>query len=91
MEAKADIDTETYQPGVRSLGTDVPAGHLKSDLSPATCSLVLHRRRDLTFRGDITLSRNNHTATLQQLLKASLRAIASGNCFRERTDIHRDI
>ena len=77
MEAKADIDTETYQPGVRSLGTDVPAGHLKSDLSPTSCSLVLHRRRDLTFRGDIKLSRNNHDATLQQLLKASLGVSAS--------------
>ncbi|KAK9831558.1 hypothetical protein WJX74_000112 [Apatococcus lobatus] len=69
VEAKADIDTETYQPGVRSHGTDVPAGHFKSDLSATSCSLVLGRRRDLTLRGDIKLSRNNHTATLNQLLK----------------------
>ena len=72
-----DIDTQTYQPGVRSHGTDVPAGHIKSDLSPTSCSLVLGRRRDLTLRGDIKLSRGNHTATLNQLLKASLGVAAS--------------
>ncbi|KAK9848660.1 hypothetical protein WJX84_012173, partial [Apatococcus fuscideae] len=69
-EAKVEDDTPVYQPGAtcRDVG-DVPAGHLKSDLTPHACSIILGRRRDLTLRGDITLSRGNHSATLSQLLK----------------------
>ena len=36
-------------------GGDVPAGHLNSDLSMATCNIGLGRRRDLTLRQDLCL------------------------------------
>ncbi|KAF5832264.1 peroxiredoxin type II [Dunaliella salina] len=56
-------------PSTRAVTGEVPAGHLNSDLTRATCHIGLSRLRDLTLRQDLCLWEGQTKRSLNEMFK----------------------